>query len=131
MKYLLDTNICIYLFKGKFNIAKKLIEVGLENCFISEITLAELVYGAENSSNPKKYKQLIDSLIETISIVPIFNAIQTYAKEKSRLRKQGLLISDFDFLIGATAIASDMIMVTQNIKEFKRLEGIKIEDWTK
>jgi len=131
VKYILDTNICVYLFKGKFEIDKKLINVGLENCSISEITLAELVYGAENSSNPEKHHELINSLIEDVSIIPIFDAIQTYGKQKSRLRKQGVLISDFDFLIGSTAIANDMVMVTQNTREFERLEGIKLEDWTK
>ncbi len=131
MKYILDTNICVYLFKGKFEIDKKLINVGLENCSISEITLAELVYGAENSSKPEKHHELINSLIEDVSIIPIFDAIQIYGKQKSRLRKQGLLISDFDFLIGSTAIANDMVMVTQNTREFERLEGIKLEDWTK
>ena len=54
MKYLLDTNICIHFFRGKFDLIKKLNEIGIENCAISEITLAELVFGAENSSNPKK-----------------------------------------------------------------------------
>ncbi len=54
MKYLLDTNICIHFFKGKFNLIDKLTKIGIENCAISEITLAELIFGAENSTNPKK-----------------------------------------------------------------------------
>lgn len=59
MKYLLDTNICIHFFRGKFNLFRKFEEIGIENCAISEITLAELVFGAENSTNPKK-KSLVN-----------------------------------------------------------------------
>ena len=131
MKYLLDTNICIHFFKGKFNLIDKLIEIGIENCAISEITLAELIYGAENSSNPKKNHELIEKLIEQTTILPIFNAILLYGKQKSILRKKGIMISDFDLLIGCTAIESNLIMVTENVKEFNRIHGIKIENWIK
>ncbi|PZX37841.1 tRNA(fMet)-specific endonuclease VapC [Nonlabens dokdonensis] len=89
MKYLLDTNICIHLFRGKFNLIEKFQEINLDDCAISEITLAELMFGAENSSNPKKNFKIIDSFSEQIRILPIFNAIQIYASEKVRLRKKG------------------------------------------
>lgn len=129
MKYLLDTNIFIRFFRGKFNLIDKFQEINLDNCAISEITLAELMFGAENSSNPKKNLKLIDDFSEQIKILPIFNSINIYAKEKVRLRKKGEMISDFDLLIGSTAIANELIMVTENIKEFKRIKEIKIENW--
>ena len=129
MKYLLDTNICIHFFRGKFNLNKKIKEVKLENCAISEITLAELIFGAENSSNPKKNYELIDIFSEQIKILPIFNSINIYAKEKVKLRKNGTMISDFDLLIGSTAISNELIMVTENVKEFERISDIKIENW--
>lgn len=129
MKYLLDTNICIHLFRGKFNLVEKFKEINLDDCAISEITLAELMFGAENSSNPKKNFKIIDSFSEQIKILPIFNSVQIYASEKVRLRKKGKIISDFDLLIGATAIANKLIMVTENLKEFERINGIEIENW--
>lgn len=129
MKYLLDTNICIHFFRGKFNLLEKFQEVKLENCAISEITLAELMFGAENSSNPEKNHKLIDNFSEQIKILPVFNSIHNYAKEKVKLRKSGTMISDFDLLIGATAISNDLIMVTENVKEFERISDIKIENW--
>lgn len=129
MKYLLDTNICIYFFRGKYNMMEKINMAGIENCAISEITLAELVYGAEHSSNPKKNHQLIAGLTEQIPTISIFDSILEYAQQKSRLRKQGAIISDFDLLIGATAIANGLIMVTQNTREFERLKGIELENW--
>ena len=129
MQYLLDTNICIYLFKGKYNIDKKIEEIGLQNCAISEITYAELIYGAVKSEYPKKNLAVIENFTNQIVILPIFNAIRIFAKEKARLRKEGRIISDFDLLIGATAISNDMIMATRNISEFKRMDNIKIENW--
>ncbi|HEA29453.1 MAG TPA: type II toxin-antitoxin system VapC family toxin [Leeuwenhoekiella sp.] len=127
--YLLDTNICIYLFRGKYNIDDFISTVGTENCFISEITLAELTYGAEHSRNPKKNLDIINRFIENITIIPITKGIPIYAKEKARLRKAGTLIGDFDLLIGTTAIAHDMVMVSQNVNEFQRLENINLENW--
>ena len=129
MKYLLDSNICIHFLRGKFNIIEKLDNVGIHNCTISEITLAELVFGAEKSDNPKKNHKLINKFIGQLSILPIFDAIHTYAKEKARLQKEGKMISDFDLLIGCTSIENNLIMVTENIKEFERIKGIKIENW--
>jgi len=129
MKYLLDTNICIHLFRGNYNLADKIEQIGIENCAISEITLAELVFGAENSKFPKKNFQLIEIFSEQVIILPILNAIPAYAKQKVELRKLGMMISDFDLLIGTTAMANDLIMVTENVKEFKRIRGIELQNW--
>lgn len=131
MKYLLDTNICIHLFRGKFNLLEKFQEINLADCAISEITLAELIFGAENSPNPKKNHQIIDDFTYQLKILPIFNAIPTYAKEKVRLIKKGIIISDFDLLIDSTAVANDLIVITENIKEFERISGIEIDNWIK
>jgi len=86
MKYLLDTNICIHFFRGKFGILKKIEAAGVKNCAISEITLAELVFGAENSNNPNKNFELIELFTNQVVILPIYNAIYLYGKEKARLR---------------------------------------------
>jgi tRNA(fMet)-specific endonuclease VapC len=129
MKYLLDTNICIHFFRGKFNLIDKLTEIGIENFAISEITYAELIFGAENSTDPQKNHSLIEQLINQITILPIFNSILQYGKQKTKLRKQGKMISDFDLLIGCTAIENNLVIVTENISEFKRIDGIRIENW--
>lgn len=131
MKYLLDSNICIHFFRGKFGIYELLESVGLKNCAISEITLAELVFGAEKSDYPQKNKEIINEFTDQITILPIFDAIPKYAKEKVRLQKEGKIISDFDLLIGCTAIENDLIMVTENVKEFERISDIIIENWIK
>ena len=129
MNYLLDTNICIHFFRGKYNLLSKFEEVGIENCAISEITLAELVFGAEKSLNPTKNHRLIEDFIEQVAVLPIYSAIYRYGKEKARLSSKGTIIGDFDLLIGTTAAENDLIMVTENVSEFERIENIKVENW--
>ncbi len=101
-----------------------------QNCFISEVTVAELKYGIENSKTIEPMRLIVEAFILQFSVIPIFNALDIYAREKAKLRKKGLMIDDFDILIGSTAIAHDMIMTTNNVAHFKRLDNIIIEDWT-
>ena len=129
-KYLLDTNICIYYLKGLYDLKDKILEVNINNCYISEITLAELKFGAENSKKVEENNKVILRFAERINIVPVFNALNIYAKEKVRLRRIGKPVDDFDLLIGATAIANNLILVTNNVKDFRNLKNIKIENWT-
>ena len=129
MIYLLDTNICIHFFRGKFNLLSKFEEVGIENCAISEITLAELVYGAEKSHHSIKNHKLIEELIEQVAVIPLYSAIYIYGKEKARLSALGTMIGDFDLLIASTAVENELIMVTENVSEFERIKGIKIQNW--
>lgn len=131
MKFLLDTNICIYFLKGKYRLKDKFDEVGFDNLYISEITVAELKYGAEKSDYPDKNRKVIQKLSSRFKQIPIFSSLEIFAKEKARLKKEGKPIDDFDLLIGATAIANDMTLVTNNEKHFDRLEKIKIDNWTK
>jgi tRNA(fMet)-specific endonuclease VapC len=130
-KYLIDTNICIFYIKGKFELDKKFDDSGWENYYISEITLAELKFGVENSEKRDKNQKALDAFLTGVTILPIFHSLDLYAKEKSRLRKSGITIDDFDLLIGVTSVTHDLIMVTNNTDHFKRIAGIKIEDWTK
>ena len=130
MQYLLDTSTCVFFLRGKLNLDQTFREKGRENCYISEITVLELRFGAENSSNPKKSHQAVDIFISGLRIIPITSCIEQYAKEKTRLRQIGRPLHDeFDLLIGTTAIANNLILVTDNIKDFERLEGIRIENW--
>ncbi len=131
MKYLLDTNICIYYMKGLFDLDKKINKIGSENCYISEITLAELKFGVENSVQKSKNKLALDIFLNGITILPIYNSLDFYAREKARLRKKGNTVDDFDLLIGASAVSNNMILVTNNVKHFKHIKKIEIQDWTK
>lgn len=130
-KYLLDTNICIYYLKGLYLLDEKIAKVKSENCFLCEITIAELKYGAENSAYPSRNRIVVNNFISGFKIIPIFSSLEIYASEKTRLRKSGSIIDEFDLLIGASAITNNLILVTNNVKHFKRMKGIQIEDWTK
>ena len=115
MRYLLDTNICVFFLRGKLNLDEIIKEKGRGNCFISEITVVELRYGAENSDNPLKSHKSVDAFVSGLSIIPIFGSIRRYAKEKVRLRKIGKPMHDeFDLLIGVTAIENELTLVTQH-----------------
>ena len=130
MEYLLDTNICIYYFKGQFNLREKIERIGYSKIAISEVTLAELIQDAEKSQKKDANLKVIENFSDKVTIVPIFEAIRIYGKEKARLKTKGKIISDFDLLIGATSIFYDMIMVTRNVDEFIRMTDIRIENWT-
>lgn len=127
--YLLDTNICIHLFKGRYGLKDKLCQVGLEHCFISEITLAELTYGAACSANIQRHTEEINLLLKIVTVLPISPAINTFAKVKADLRKSGMMIDNFDLLIGATALANNLTAVTENVKHLCHINGLKIENW--
>jgi tRNA(fMet)-specific endonuclease VapC len=132
MQYLLDTNICVFFLRGKLNLDEIVKQKGRENCFISEITVFELRYGAENSDNPTISHKAVDAFVGGLTIVPIFGLIKRYAKEKVRLRKIGKPMHDeFDLLIGITAIENKLTLVADNVKDFERLDGIEIENWFK
>lgn len=130
MNYLLDTNICIYFLKGRFGLVERIDNVGFQNLFISEITIAELKYGVEKSEHVEKNRVIVNKMIDAFKLLRIYPALIIYAKEKARLRKSGNTIDDLDLLIGATAIAANMTLVTNNEKHFQRLQGIRIENWT-
>ncbi|MGL5891095.1 MAG: type II toxin-antitoxin system tRNA(fMet)-specific endonuclease VapC [Bacteroidia bacterium] len=128
---MIDTNICIYYIKGMFRLNEKFLETNPDNCFISEITLAELMFGVENSEKKEKNQKALDDFLSGVKVIPIFHSLSQYAKEKARLRKAGTPVDDFDLLIGASAITHNLILVTNNTTHFKRIKGIKVEDWTK
>ena len=128
--YLLDTNIVAFYFRGNKNVINKIINIGFENCFISEITIAELKYGALKSENLERHTQLIENFVKDINVIGITDILNCYAFEKVRLEKLGNKLDNFDLLIGTTAIVNDLILVTNNTKHLQRMSIKHIEDWT-
>jgi len=99
--------------------------------YVSEITVIELRYGAENSDNPEKSHKAVDAFLAALTIIPIFGCIKCYAK-KVRLRRMGRPINDeFDLLIGVTAIEHKLTLVTNDVKHFQELNDLIIENWFK
>ncbi|OIN58593.1 type II toxin-antitoxin system VapC family toxin [Arsenicibacter rosenii] len=133
MIYLLDTNICIHLFKGDQKLADKVNSVGLHNCYLSEITVVELLFGVENSSLSRRHENLsnVNWLRRAFSdrTLLIGTCFYEYARQKTILKRMGRPVSDFDLLIGATAIAHGLTLVTRNTRDFSNLQGIVLENW--
>jgi len=129
--YLLDTNIIIYAVKNKPESVLTQINHNKDRgLFISSITLAELEFGVANSKFPEKNRFALMGLLSIFSIISFEDKdAQYFGNIKSYLKNQGTLIGSFDMLIAAQAVSRDLILVTNNIKEFERIPNIKIENW--
>ncbi len=130
-KYLLDTNICIFLLRGNRDVADKLIELGEGRCLISEITVYELLFGAYNSGRKAAEINKVKNFIKHFPIAPLMDSADEYASLKVSLRAKGIMIDEFDLIIASAAIARKYVLVTDNLKHFQRIEGLKIENWIK
>ena len=125
--YLLDTCICIALLKKSPSVIQRLREVGTHNCKISDITLAELYFGAFKSGNEKHFND-VSEISKLFKKFPI-QYMRKYGEIRWELERQGLRIGDMDMFIVATAIEEELILVTDNIKHFSRIPGLKVENW--
>ena len=115
-RYLLDTNICVHFMRQKFGVDEHIEKVGWEHCCISEVTVAELLFGAERSNNVERNLQLVTDFCQDIKVIPLSSALCCYARSKAALYSQETPIEDLDLFIGCTAVANQMIMVTENKK---------------
>ena len=115
--------------RGKFEMNRKIAAAGINNCYLSEITVAELYYGAENSANPKKTMRETEEFVSLFHVIPLTQALHTFGREKAYLTSIGRKIENFDMSIGAIALQHKMVMVTDNIDHLGRIRGIEIEDW--
>lgn len=133
MDFLLDTNICIYIIKKRpINVIEKFKTIPIGKIGISSITLAELQYGIMKSSNPDKNREALNRFLIPLEIIDFdFFATIEYGKIRAKLEKNGTPIGPLDTLIGAHAKSLDSTLVTNNEKEFQRIDGLRIENWTK
>jgi tRNA(fMet)-specific endonuclease VapC len=143
MKYMLDTNICSYIIKDRpQEVFKKFKSLAMEVCVISSITLAELRFWvarnkrlhrrSKNQSNPNVNELVIDQFVSHLGVEEFDSlAADTYGELRAELEARGEMIGAEDLLIGAHAISLNYILVTNNVKEFKRLPGIHLENWVK
>jgi tRNA(fMet)-specific endonuclease VapC len=130
MKYLLDTDTCIYFLNREKSIVSKMNVIPVNDMAISIITTAELQFGAFNSHKIAENMERIKYLRSIINIINLNMKItEEYAEIKSNLRKSGAPIDDFDILIGATAIVNNLMLVTNNVQHFSRIKNITIENW--
>lgn len=131
MKFLLDTNICIYIINNRFESSKSWIKnAGIENVCVSAISVAELEFGITKSS---KFEQTQIALYKFLSGFNLINfdavAARSYGRIRADLPSKGPVIGAIDMMIAATAISNEMILVSNNVGEFSRVNGLKTENW--
>lgn len=132
MKYMLDTNICIYAIKHKPDtVIKKFLSHDPEELYISSITYAELMHGVEKSMAVERNRIALSLFLSPITILKFDGqAAEEYGKIRAELEKKGTPIGPMDTLIAGHAMAKGLILVTNNTREFNRVVGLTVEDWT-
>ena len=130
MKYLLDTNICVYWLKGNLQVEQKVLAAGIDAVALPFITVSELYYGAYKSQRTEANLQLVRSLTEQLTVIESDEAIsELFGELKAGLEKNGMIIDDADLYIAACAKVHGLTLVTNNTKHFKRIKGLKLENW--
>ena len=130
-RMMLDTNICIYIIKNKpLSVKERLKEFEIGELCISIITVSELMYGVYKSEQTKRNLQALEGFLIPFEIVDYdYAASAEYGKIRVNLEKQGQVIGGMDMQIAGHALALDAILVTNNIKEFERVEGLRLDNW--
>ena len=130
LKYLLDTNIVIYVLKRRPKEVLEIFNTNASRMAISSITLSELLYGAEKSANVDKNLEAIEEFISHLEVLPYnAKASQHYGQIKAALEKKGEIIGENDIHIAAHAISQGLILVSNNLREFKRVPNLALENW--
>lgn len=131
MKYLLDTNVCIrYLKSASVNLLRRFQTTDLEEIAVCSIVKAELFYGAMKSSNPNETWRKQQRFLSVFVSLPFDDFAALIAgRIRAQLANDGTPIGNNDLLIASIAIANNLTLVTHNIGEFSRIEGLEIEDW--
>ena len=132
LKYLLDTNIIIYTIKNKPHIVREAFKTHYGQICISTVTLMELVYGAEKSSNPERNLADVEGLAARLDVLDYDDIAATHTGQiRAELGKIGKPIGPYDQMIAGHARSRGLIIVTNNEKEFNRVPGIRVENWAK
>lgn len=131
MRYMLDTNMCIYAIKHKpEKVFQKLQETDPSDVCVSSVTYAELVHGVEKSAAIDKNRLALSMLLANIEILDFdVNAANCYGKIRADLEKNGTPIGPLDMMIAGHAMSLGYVLVTNNVKEFERESDLKIENW--
>lgn len=131
IKYLLDTNICIYIAKhNPPKVRERFLELATTDIGMSVVTYGELCFGAEKSQNPAQTRQLIERLAEIIEVKVMTPEVSLhYGEIRAQLQKSGMMIGNNDLWIAAHARAHRWTLVSNNLKEFERVDGLSLENW--
>jgi len=133
IKYLIDTNICIYIMnKCPIGIIHKFKQFDVGEIGVSTITVSELQHGVSKSKNRRLNKQRIEEFLSPLEILPYDEIAATiYGDIRVQLEKHGEPIGPLDLLIAAHSLSRNLVLISNNEKEFKRVKNLKVENWVK
>ncbi|SRR6266478_4638284 len=132
MKYLLDTDTCIYALKQSAPVLGRMLSRSRSDVAVSVISEAELRTGAAKSSSPVKTVRLVENFLRPLTIVEFTSSdASSYANVRAKLERAGTPIGPFDTLIAAQALAWKLILVSNNEREFRRVTGLRLENWAR
>ena len=127
---MLDTNVCIALMRRNPSVRAQIERLQPGDCAVSSITAFELFHGLERCSQPDREREKIAELMRVVGVLPFDEAAaKRAAKVRHELEKTGNVIGPFDVLIAGHALATGMVLVTNNMGEFSRVDGLTLEDW--
>ena len=126
--YLLDTNVIIEMLRGNTSVINKIYAVGIENCCICEMTIAELYYGAVKGRKEKNFSD-VQQVERIFQIIPVYNSFREFAEIRLELKNNGTPIDVMDLFIGSTARYNKCVLVSHNQKHMKHISGLQLEDW--
>lgn len=129
--FILDTDTWIEYFHNRGKVAEHIAATPANEIFASEVTIAELTYGALHSKAVARHLQEPKEIAETFIVLPLGDWTRDYAEIRHSLTSQGLVVADFDILIGVTARQYGLTVVTHNIKHFEKMPGVECIDWLK
>ena len=132
MKYLLDTCVISDFLKGNENVKKRLLSEPPSNIFVSTITVMEVEYGLMlNPERTQKLQKPIALFFESVEVLPFTDSdAKESAKIRAELKKEGKPIGPYDILLAGTALNREIVFVTNNVDEFSRVMGLKVENWS-
>lgn len=130
LKYMLDTNICIFIIKHKPPHVRETFNQHSDQLCISTVTLMELVYGAEKSASPEKNLNVVEGFAARLEVLEYDSSAAYHSGQlRNELAKAGTPIGPFDQMIAGHARSKGLILVTNNLREFNRVPGLRVEDW--
>jgi len=131
MRYLLDTNACVDYFTGRFpKVIRRIQGCSPEDLAVSSIAVAELRYGAEKSVHKQRNQERLDLFLADVQCVDFdANAALTYGRLRTALERRGAIIGPYDMQIAAHALSLAVVLVTDNVREFRRVRGLRVANW--
>jgi tRNA(fMet)-specific endonuclease VapC len=130
LRYLLDTNLCIRVIRDRPAGLRPRFNAEASGLCISDVVLFELLYGAERSARPAENRQVVERFAARLGVLPYDSAAAAHTADiRANLERRGLMIGGYDLMIAGHARSQGLVVVTGNLREFERVEGLRSEDW--